>query len=395
MRDVWTEKVNGYLGAIVGYEDSTKARIKKNLETVRVDLRRNEEVRIRKQGLSPTRPLAPAPGRIDEGHISALLERWKGADPDRGRKGALRKATVRRYLSDLEGWLGFCGNPVIERMRKMKHVRLPEGRGRARRPRTFSADELARLRAAAETIDGWRGSVAHFLVEFLSGTGIRPQEIVKQRMEDLNLAEGRLVVSCPKGDEDYAADDEEAIMSAAARQALTDFLQAREAYLAGEPSEWLLPLKHEVGPTTEDGTLAVVVGPWAPSTLRKLKADLQSRSGVVFPGLKTFRATFGQSALDAEGVDIEQVSLAMRHSTTSVTRRTTRGARRTWPSRRCGGRSIARCATRNRYEPRGAVLPLPRVPPGPLFLHWDVSAGVMVFGRSVSDALRTPNRDDL
>ncbi len=96
------------------------------------------------------------------------------------------------------------------------------------------------------------------------------------------------------------------------------FSPERETYLNGESSEWLLPLKVEVGPTRENGTLAVVLGPWAPSTLRKLKADIQKRSGVVFPRLKTFRATFGQAALDA-GAEIEEVSRALRHSTTSVT----------------------------------------------------------------------------
>ncbi len=320
MRDAWTKKVNDYLKAIVGYRASTKARIEKNLETIRVDLRRIEEARMRGAGLQPTRPRAPTPGRIDEGHISALLERWNKADPnqDRGREGALRKATVRRYLSDLEGWLRFCGNPVLERMKKMKHVKLPEGRGRTRRPQTLNEDQLAQLRAAAAAIDGYRGAVARFLVEFLPGTGVRPQEVVKQKLADVNRIEGRLVVSCPKGDEDYAADDEEAVLSAAAWQALKDFLPEREVYLAGEPSEWLLPLKVEVGPTREDGKLAVVVGPWAPSTLRKLKADLVKRSDVKFGGWKTLRATFGQAALD-KGASIEEVSLAMRHSTTSVT----------------------------------------------------------------------------
>src|SRR5439155_21842149 len=65
---------------------------------------------------------------------------------------------------------------------------------------------------------------------------------------------------------------------------------------------------------------AEVLGPWPSSALRKLKADLQERSGVRFRGWKAMRATFGQRAVNA-GVPIEKVSRAMRHKYTQTTER--------------------------------------------------------------------------
>ena len=52
--------------------------------------------------------------------------------------------------------------------------------------------------------------------------------------------------------------------------------------------------------------------------LRKLKTELQEQSGVRFPGLKTFRATFAQAARDG-GATIEAISRAMRHRSTKTT----------------------------------------------------------------------------
>lgn len=79
---------------------------------------------------------------------------------------------------------------------------------------------------------------------------------------------------------------------------------------AGERSEWLIPLRKP--------NLGQNIGPWPDQRMRKLKADLQERSGVKFRRLKTFRATFAQDAKD-HGVSIEAVSRAMRHRTTKTT----------------------------------------------------------------------------
>ncbi len=332
-RDIWTEKEKEYLG-LIAREGSTKARIAKNLKTIRRDLcelHATGKVQVDLDGKPydsrPLNPRPPPPSKVEERHIAALVELWKSRALRKGPKGqkGLARSTWLKYLGDLSGFLAWCSNPVVERMQKTNLLSIPK-RGR-RRPRVLSAGELSRLRAAAAAMDGWRGAVSRFLVDFLPGCGLRPQELPGQRLEDVDLATGILTVSDPKGG-GYEDEDPEAVLSAGARQALVDFLVDRERYLDGEASEWLLPLRKTVPVLDPAGKQArgedglplwvAVVGQWQPATLRKLKSDLQERSGVVFPGLKTFRATYGQDALD-KGATIEQVSVAMRHTTTKTT----------------------------------------------------------------------------
>src|SRR3990172_9699547 len=106
-------------------------------------------------------------------------------------------------------------------MRKRKSVRFPGG---VTKPiRVLDEDELARLRTAAETIEGWRGIVARFLVAFLPATGLRPKEIRLARLRDLELDKGRILVSHPKGEGSWAAPDYAPILSFA-REAVLDYL---------------------------------------------------------------------------------------------------------------------------------------------------------------------------
>src|SRR5437867_4869587 len=196
------------------------------------------------------------------------------------------------------------------RHRKPTMNHLNQSKGEFSEPiQVLSDDELARLQSAASAIDGWRGCVARLFVGVLPFTGLRPKEARLAKVEDLDLARGRILVSSPKGDGSWAAPDF-ARIPAAAKPAIEDFLADREAYLGGEKSEWLIPLRKE--------NLGQSIGPWSDAWLRKLKADLQERSGVKFHGLKTFRATFPQTAKD-NGASIEAVSRAMRHRTTKTT----------------------------------------------------------------------------
>src|SRR5207245_10629147 len=92
-------------------------------------------------------------------------------------------------------------------------------------------------------------------------------------VEDLARTRARTLVSSPKGDGSWAAQDF-APIPAAAKPAVEDFLADRDAYLGGEKSEWLIALRKE--------NLGQGIGPWSDAWLRTLKADLQERSGVKF-----------------------------------------------------------------------------------------------------------------
>ena len=277
------------------YRESTLVRKARDLHTIYRDL----------GSLNIPKPIAAS--KLDEEHIAALLLRWQTRPvKGRGRTG-LDLATQEKLLAQLEGLLSWLGNPVIERMRKRRHVRFP--RATSKPVQVLDEDELARLRSVASATEGWRGSVARFLIGTLPYTGLRPKEIRLARLSDVDLSRGRILVSHPKGEGSWAAEDF-APLPPAARPAVEDYLAERETYLRGEECEWLIPLRKD--------NLGQAMGPWSDAHLRKLKADLQERSGVRFRGLKTLRATFAQVAVD-RGAPIEAVSRALRHRTTKTT----------------------------------------------------------------------------
>lgn len=204
----------------------------------------------------------------------------------------------------LKGFLEWSGNPVVTRMKARGYVRFP--RTLEKPIRTLSEDELARVRAAADSIEGWAGVTARFLVVFLPASALRPKEIRLARLRDLELERGRILVSHPKGEGSWAAPDYAPVLPFA-RPALEDFLREREAFVGSDECEYLLPYRRPDGE----------IGPWSEPMLRKLKGEIARRSGVTF-SLKTFRATFCQMAVD-NGARIEAASRGMRHGSTKTT----------------------------------------------------------------------------
>ncbi len=293
-RTSWPSAVRAYLNAMQPYlAEGTLARKRKNLRTVHEDLRALEAegaIRVR------------APAVLSEREVDALLLLWRNRPSRNG--GLLELSTRAKYLSDLEDFLAWCGNPVIPVMRRSRHVHFPR---RVSSPiRILDGEELSRLRTAAEGIEGWPGAVARLLVALLPASGLRPKEIRLARIKDLELGKGRILVAHPKGEGSWAAPDY-APVPPAARPAVEDFLAEREAYLAGAECAWLVPYRRVSGE----------IGPWSEAMLRKLKAELAQGSGVVF-SLRTFRPTFAQNAKD-QGASIEAVSRALRHTSTRTT----------------------------------------------------------------------------
>jgi len=291
-RTSFLQAVSAYLDAMKPYyQASTIERYGRDLRTAYRDL----------SALGPVK----SPTAISESDIEALLYRWRTRPSRFG--GLMGPASQEKLLVVLDGFLQWCGNPAISNLRRKRHVRLP--RAVATPIRVLNDEDLERLLRCAEGVEGWPGIVSRFLVAFLPATGLRPKEIRLARLRDLELDKGRILVSHPKGEGSWAAPDYAPILSFA-REAVVDFLVERTAYLDGRESESLIPYCRASGE----------IGPWSAAMLRKLKADLQDRSGVSFSGLKTFRATFAQRAIDG-GARVEAVSRAMRHGSTKTTER--------------------------------------------------------------------------
>jgi len=249
------------------------------------------------------------PDKINEADVAALLYHWRTRSTHRRRPSSDRDLldvnTQRHLFGVLRKFLGWSGNNVITRLEARGHARFP--RSIEKDVEVLTADELQRLRQAADTIDGWSGEVARFLVGFCPATGLRPKEIRLTNLPDVDTARGRILVRHPKGENSWASTNKEALILPSGREALEEFLAARTEYLARESCEALIPYRRMSG----------LVGPWSAAMLRKVKAELERISGVRFH-LKTFRATFGQNAIDA-GARIEAVSRAMRHKSTKTT----------------------------------------------------------------------------
>lgn len=272
--------VRAYLDAMRPYlSDATLVRKARNLRTIARDLK-----------------ASMAPSQIGEREVEALLLAW--------RSRGLDSATQAKYLIDFDGFLAWNGNATITNLRKNKHVRLPKP---VSKPiRILDAAEIERLRVAADSIEGWPGDVARFLVAFLPATGLRRKEVRLARLKDLDLEKGRILVAHPKGEGSWAAPDYGPV-PVFVRPVIEDFLMARRTYLDGADSEWLVPYRR-----VSDET-----GPWSDPLLGWLKSELARLSGVAF-SLKTFRATFAQIAKD-RGAPIEAVSRALRHASTHTT----------------------------------------------------------------------------
>jgi len=290
-----------FLSAARRYLDDLKPyRAPLTLEQLRRDLRTTARDlwHLRREGnVANVRPEA-----MKEEDVGALLLHWRTRPTRYGRP--MDPTSQAHLFRALKGFLEWCGNGAISRMKARGHVRFP--RVIEKPIEVLDSEDLRRLREGADRIDGWNGSVARFLAVFLSATGLRPKEIRLARLRDLELDKGRIFVSHPKGEGSWAAADYAPILSFA-REAVLDFLAEREAYLRGEPCEALIPYRRVSGE----------IGPWSEAMLRKLKARMERESGVRFH-LRTLRPTFAQTAKDAR-VSIEAVSRALRHGSTRTT----------------------------------------------------------------------------
>ena len=109
----------------------------------------------------------------------------------------LDPATQHKYIGVLQGLLDWAGNSVIRQMRARKRFRVTVP------PKiltALNADDLDRLRRAADAIEGWRGDVARFLVNVLPYCGLRPKEIRLARLKDVDMARWMITVAHPKGE---------------------------------------------------------------------------------------------------------------------------------------------------------------------------------------------------
>jgi integrase len=144
---------------------------------------------------------------------------------------------------------------------------------------------------------------AHFL-------RLRPGELQKASVRDLDIRKWTFLVSNPKGKGIYG-EVKRLPVPDILKPFVLDFIKARDEMLRskGIPNaEPLIPALSCKG-----------VNNYSQQAFGRLKKEVMKQAGIPFKW-KDFRPTGGQLALD-QGVPIEQVSQSMRHASTRTTER--------------------------------------------------------------------------
>ncbi len=183
-----------------------------------------------------------ARGSALEDASEALLADWL---QDLARRG-LAVASLRRRRSAIRQFFQFRLGEGLRADDPTRHLDMAQGARPL--PRTLSVEEVRALIAAARTLAGTAdeggpslaGRRAHVLLELLYSTGLRASELVSLPLAALPRAGEGLVVRGKGGRERMV------VLRPQAREALTAWLEVREAWLPDGPrranaSKWLFP----------------------------------------------------------------------------------------------------------------------------------------------------------
>ena len=172
-----------------------------------------------------------------------------------------------------------------------------------------SEQQLVKVLTAAAKVGGWTGEVARFIVTAYAFTGLKPGELRKAEIGDLDTGSWTLRVRHPKGEARYG-EHRIVPIPAPMRPAVLAYLKARESMLA---KKGLLEAEPLVCRSSNPTAF------YSPTHLRRIKQKVEKISGVEFE-LRALRRTYGQNLLN-RGVPLETVSLALGHSSTLTTER--------------------------------------------------------------------------
>lgn len=292
----WVTCTRRYLEAVQPYfEKKTHDTMRRGLKTLG-----DAFAELKKEGKASANP-----EHLTQEDIEALLN-WMKTRKTRNGVG-LRPATQANYLTYLQHLLVHVNNPVLDRMRLLRHVRFPS----KCQPeiRSLSEETVERIRGAMVGMPGWDGCVARFMVAMYPYSGLRRSELRRARIQDLDTTAWTIKVVHPKGENRYASAGTATILPPA-RQAVLDFLAERENLLAEygvDEFEVLVPHVSGKGELME----------WSDGMWGSVKDDAVKWAGIHF-SIQSFRATFAQMCKD-RGASIEAVSKALRHRNTKTT----------------------------------------------------------------------------
>jgi len=222
------------------------------------------------------------------------------------KKQGLDPETQLKYLQHLNNLLLFCNNPIIEQM-KRDGVRFPS------RPKksikTIDEEDLSAIQKATESLEGWRGEVAKFIVWFLPYTGLRPKEIRLGHFEDLDTRTWEFRIRHPKGENSWA-EKRIVLVQPPARIAVLRFLEARDKHIRQSGLKTATALIPNLHRNMDEF--------YSSNWYRELKKEIKDLVGFDFR-LKDFRPTFAQMIVDRDPSLLPDVSTILGHSNLKTT----------------------------------------------------------------------------
>ncbi|MCL2509692.1 MAG: tyrosine-type recombinase/integrase [Methanomassiliicoccaceae archaeon] len=205
------------------------------------------------------------------------------------------------YTKILKGYLEFWGNDIIEQMADDDEIVIKTSSGEGE-VHAMSIDEVRRIFAAADELEGYKGIVMRLLLPIAFGTGCRPKELFDAELEDIDVGAETFYVRHPKGEGSWGKKEKVNIIRKDMIIRIEEGLQERAEYLKG------LGIRSEyvfVSPDTGE--------PLVGNTFRKYKRAVERISGVSFM-IKDLRPTLLSLLVDDDLSLLGAASKQLRHA---------------------------------------------------------------------------------
>lgn len=218
-----------------------------------------------------------------------------------------------KLVDILKGYLRYCDNSIMDK----EHIRIKLPKQLPKELKPLTEDEIWKIYDAVDRtkLGPWRKAVAKFITLMYPYTGLRPGELQKAQIDDLDIEAWEIYVRHPKGEKRYAK-QRTVPLPPLIKPNVLEYLEQRKKYLNNRSftdAEPLIPSVPFVGKVKYmDGR-----------TVRLIKSEIQKVTkklyGLTFT-LQLYRSSYAQMLKDRE-VNIEVVSKALGHVNTRNTER--------------------------------------------------------------------------
>jgi len=227
---------------------------------------------------------------------------------NRRTKGRAPKcSTLRKQMQLLKDVCLECKNRRVEEMLKDGRIRIGNDH---QEPFSLDREDLKTILKACKEVGGWKGEVCRFASAMLTFLRLRPGELQKASVRDLDARKWTFLIANPKGKGIYGEVRRLPIPDVL-KQFVLDYLRVRDEMLRSKGIKNAEPLIPAIS--------CKGVNHYTQQAFGRLKNEVMEQAGIPFKW-KDYRPTGGQLALD-QGVPIDQVSRSMRHASTQTTER--------------------------------------------------------------------------